>query len=96
MLGDGRQRKCYLYVGDCIDAISCSVDSHRRAGLGVYNLGTDEVTDVDRSIAADLRGTWASSPRSSYTGGERGWVGDSPLILLDCATAACARLARRS
>ena len=25
------------------------------------------------------------SPRRRYTGGERGWIGDSPFIFLDCA-----------
>jgi UDP-glucose 4-epimerase len=25
-----------------------------------------------------------ASPELTYTGGERGWIGDSPFILLDC------------
>jgi UDP-glucose 4-epimerase len=50
----------------------------------VYNLGTDEVTDVNRSIATVCR-HMGLSPQIVYGGGSRGWVGDSPLIHLDCA-----------
>jgi UDP-glucose 4-epimerase len=84
VLGDGRQRKSYLYVADCIDAIMLLVSLHHEGGSTVYNLGTDEVTDVDRSIAAVCR-HMGVAPEIVYGGGERGWVGDSPLIHLDCA-----------
>jgi UDP-glucose 4-epimerase len=83
VLGDGRQRKSYLYVADCIDAITMLVAHHHEAGSRVYNLGTDEVTDVDRSIAAVCR-HMRVQPELAYAGGVRGWVGDSPLIHLDC------------
>jgi UDP-glucose 4-epimerase len=84
VLGDGRQQKSYLYVADCLDAISLLVARHFEAGSVVYNLGTDEVTDVDRSIAAVSR-HMGVEPEIAYAGGTRGWVGDSPLIHLDCA-----------
>jgi UDP-glucose 4-epimerase len=84
VLGDGQQRKSYLYVADCLDAITLLVSRHHEAGSAVYNLGTDEVTDVDRSIAAISR-HMGVEPEISYVGGTRGWVGDSPLIHLDCA-----------
>lgn len=84
VLGDGQQRKSYLYVGDCIDAIARLVAVHHEPGSVVYNLGTDEVTDVDRSIAAISRHLGVA-PEIAYGGGNRGWVGDSPLIHLDCA-----------
>ena len=50
--------------------------------VSIYNLGTDEHCTVDESlgwICAHL----GLSPRRRYTGGERGWVGDSPFIFLD-------------
>jgi UDP-glucose 4-epimerase len=84
VLGDGHQRKSYLYVGDCIDAILQLVSVHHEPGSIVYNLGTDEVTDVDRSIAAVCRHL-GLSPKILYGGGTRGWVGDSPLIHLECS-----------
>jgi UDP-glucose 4-epimerase len=83
VLGDGRQRKSYLGVADCLDAIMLLVSLQRDSGSDVYNLGTDEVTDVDRSIAAVCR-HMGVAPELSYAGGARGWVGDSPLIHLDC------------
>jgi UDP-glucose 4-epimerase len=84
VLGDGRQEKSYLYVGDCIDAMLCAVARHdgEDAGLGVYNLGTNETIVVDQSIAA-ICAHMGVSPKLEHTGGRRGWPGDSPLIHLD-------------
>jgi UDP-glucose 4-epimerase len=86
VLGDGRQQKSYLYVGDCVEAILTAAGSHdRRPGdVGVYNLGTDETVVVNDSIAiiCDHLGV---APERDYTGGTRGWAGDSPLIHLDCS-----------
>jgi UDP-glucose 4-epimerase len=83
VLGDGSQRKSYLYVHDCIDAIFLSLS---KAGdkVNVFNLGTDEYCQVRDSIA------WICehlklSPTISYAGGDRGWIGDNPFIFLDCS-----------
>jgi len=84
VLGDGRQRKSYLYVGDCIDAVKLLVDRHGEPGVWIYNLGTDEVTTVDWSVQT-ICAHLGVEPRVVHTGGERGWVGDSPLIHLDCS-----------
>jgi UDP-glucose 4-epimerase len=82
ILGNGLQRKSYLYVQDCIDAILLAV-ANVDAKISIYNLGTDEFCTVNDSvgwITAEL----GLSPKLNYAGGERGWVGDSPLIYLDC------------
>jgi UDP-glucose 4-epimerase len=85
VLGDGRQRKSYLYVGDCLDAMLLAAERHRdEPGGHVYNLGTDETVAVDESIRI-VTEHLSLSPRILYTGGRRGWVGDSPLIHLDTA-----------
>ncbi len=84
VLGDGRQRKSYLYVGDCVEAITMLAARPDAPGSEVFNLGTDEVTDVDTSVGAVTRHLGVS-PRIEYTGGVRGWIGDSPLIHLDCS-----------
>jgi UDP-glucose 4-epimerase len=83
VLGNGRQRKSYLYVQDCIDAMLTVIDRATEP-VNVYNLGTDEYCMVDDSLG------WICShlgvnPRRRYTGGERGWIGDSPFIFLDTA-----------
>ncbi len=83
VLGNGRQRKSYLYVHDCIEAI-LTVLERARERVNVYNLGTEEHCTVDDSlgwICAHL----GVEPKRRYTGGERGWVGDSPFIFLDTA-----------
>jgi UDP-glucose 4-epimerase len=84
VLGNGQQRKSYVYVGDCIEAVRLLVDRHDKPGVAIYNMGTDEVTTVDWSVQT-ICAHLGVEPRIAHTGGERGWVGDSPLIHLDCS-----------
>jgi len=84
VLGDGRQEKSYLYVGDCVSAMTLATDHELEHGaVHVYNLGTDETIIVDDSIAT-ITERLGVAPELEYTGGARGWLGDSPLIHLDC------------
>jgi UDP-glucose 4-epimerase len=83
VLGDGRQEKSYLYVGDCVEAICAAAERHdSEPGAHVYNLGTDETIVVDESVAI-ITERLGVAPRIEHTGGRRGWTGDSPLIHLD-------------
>jgi len=87
ILGDGTQRKSYLYVQDCISAIL-----HVMARSGptfqakersqVYNLGTPDYCRVTDSVGwiCDFLGV---KPQLEFTGGDRGWIGDNPFIFLD-------------
>jgi UDP-glucose 4-epimerase len=82
VLGNGAQRKSYLYVQDCIDAILLAME-RATAPVSIYNLGTDEYCQVNQSIQ------WICErlgvrPQLEYTGGDRGWIGDNPFIFLDC------------
>jgi len=83
VLGNGKQRKSYLYVQDCIDAMLLAMGkAHEK--VNIFNLGTDEYCEVNDSIdwmCQHLR----VSPERAYAGGERGWIGDSPFIFLDCS-----------
>jgi UDP-glucose 4-epimerase len=81
ILGNGLQRKSYLYVQDCVEAMLHAIEQ-TRSGLHIFNLGTDEYVSVNQSVALITR-FLGVSPELSYTGGERGWVGDSPFIFLD-------------
>jgi UDP-glucose 4-epimerase len=83
VLGDGRQEKSYLYVGDCIEGMLTGLAAVSPGTAGIYNLGTDETIVVDDSIAL-ISEYLGVAPTFEYTGGKRGWPGDSPLILLDC------------
>lgn len=83
ILGDGRQRKSYLYVQDSLEGIFLAIEKAQNA-VNIFNLGTDEYCEVNDSIG------WITNhlglrPKLSYTGGERGWIGDSPFIFLDCS-----------
>jgi UDP-glucose 4-epimerase len=81
VLGDGHQRKSYLYIHDCIDAMLHVVD-RARDRVNIFNLGTDEHCEVDESIDW-ITGHLGLRPARVYTGGRRGWIGDSPFIFLD-------------
>lgn len=81
VLGNGKQRKSYLYVQDCIDAM-LTITRKCEAPVNVYNLGTDEYTEVDDSLSWICQ-KLGVNPRRVYGGGERGWIGDSPFIFLD-------------
>lgn len=83
VLGDGRQRKSYLYVRDCIEALLVGM---RTPGtrVVVYNLGQDHYCDVTSSIGW-ITTHLSVAPRLVFAGGERGWVGDNPFIFLDCS-----------
>ncbi len=88
VLGNGRQRKSYLYVQDCVDAMLHVLTAHTarsaRHRTQVYNLGTPEFVEVNASIG-HICSALGLQPTLEYTGGERGWVGDSPFIFLDTA-----------
>jgi UDP-glucose 4-epimerase len=83
VLGDGGQRKSYLYVHDCVDAMFLAL-SEAREPVNVLNLGTDEYTTINDSIRA-ITTEIGVTPELTYSGGSRGWIGDSPFIFLDCA-----------
>ncbi|MDR1943796.1 MAG: NAD-dependent epimerase/dehydratase family protein, partial [Synergistaceae bacterium] len=79
-LGDGYQRKSYLYVQDCLDAMLLIAEKMPEK-FGVFNLGVDSYCTVRDSIGWILRKLEAA-PVIEFSGGDRGWVGDSPFIFL--------------
>lgn len=82
ILGDGKQRKSYLYIQDCIDAILIAINTAANK-VSIFNFGTNEYCEVTDSISW-ICDTLNLSPQLIYTGGRRGWVGDNPFIFLDC------------
>ncbi len=86
VLGDGTQRKSYLYVQDCLSAMlhvmNAGLARKARHRVEVFNLGTDEYVEVNDSIRF-ICGALGLKPRLEYSGGDRGWVGDNPFIFLD-------------
>jgi UDP-glucose 4-epimerase len=86
VLGDGTQRKSYLYVQDCLGAIlhvmKLGTARQARHHTETYNLGTAEYVQVNDSIRF-ICGALGLQPRLEYAGGRQGWVGDNPFIFLD-------------
>lgn len=88
VLGDGTQKKSYLYVQDCLSAllhvIKRDAAKSARHRCEIYNLGVNEYCMVTDSIS------WICErlgviPELEFTGGRQGWVGDNPFIFLDTA-----------
>jgi UDP-glucose 4-epimerase len=80
ILGDGSQRKSYLEVSDCVQAIVARLGEVH--GFEVFNLGVDDYCTVDQS-AGWICERLGVKPDRTYSGGNRGWVGDNPFIFLD-------------
>jgi UDP-glucose 4-epimerase len=86
VLGNGEQRKSYLYVQDCLNAMLHVMNQETALSAKhrceIYNLGAEEYCTVKNSIS------WICerlkvAPTLEFTGGDRGWVGDNPFIYLD-------------
>jgi len=81
VLGNGKQRKSYLYVQDCIDAILLAMDRAKER-VNIFNLGVNDYCEVNDSIGW-ISETLGVAPSREYSGGDRGWIGDNPFIFLD-------------
>ncbi len=81
VLGNGRQKKSYLHVSDCISAMHLAMNDHSDS-VNIYNLGVDGYCEVRESIS------WITNelnlePKISFGLEEKGWIGDNPLLHLD-------------
>lgn len=83
VLGNGKQRKSYLCIQDCIDAVMVAID-RATDRVNIFNLGQNEYCEVNQSIGWICQ-RLQLTPELAYTGGERGWIGDNPFIFLDCS-----------
>ena len=83
VLDNGKQRKSYLYVRDCVDAMVLAFNN-ARDHVSIFNVGQDNFCEVTDSVGW-ITGHLGLKPQIEYTGGERGWIGDSPFIFLDCS-----------
>ncbi len=81
VLGNGKQRKSYMCVHDCIDAMFVAIEKATDK-VNILNLGAEEYSEVNDSIGW-ITAHLGLSPKLVYSGGERGWIGDSPFIFLD-------------
>ncbi|MGH9248665.1 MAG: NAD-dependent epimerase/dehydratase family protein [Acidimicrobiales bacterium] len=84
ILGDGSQSKSYIDVGDVVSAVLLA---HRSASQPdqAYNVATGDYITVTEiaGLAVDVLGLDPTTVRFNYTGGDRGWKGDVPVVRLD-------------
>jgi UDP-glucose 4-epimerase len=83
ILGDGTQSKSYIHVHDIVNAVLMA--AHFAAGFSVYNVATGDyitVTEIAR-LAVECAGLQSEEVKFEYTGGNRGWKGDVPVVRLN-------------
>jgi UDP-glucose 4-epimerase len=85
VLGDGQQIKPYLLVNECVDGM---IHALRHAPMtddrpcDVFNVSTSTSTSVSKIAEIVIEEMKLSGARIRYTGGQRGWPGDAPVILM--------------
>ncbi len=82
VLGDGRQSKSYLHVSDAVEAM-LFVAANSREKVGVYNVATDDYLEVASIAAIVIEEMGLKNVKLEYTGGDRGWKGDVPVVRFD-------------
>jgi UDP-glucose 4-epimerase len=86
ILGDGTQNKSYIHVDDVLAAIRL-VDERTRQSYDVYNVASDDYITVREiaDLAVEVSGIPSGKTRYEFTGGDRGWKGDVPVVRFDCS-----------
>jgi len=84
ILGDGKQKKSYLMVSDVVEAMLFAVD-HAKENVNIFNLGCQDNIPIARIARILLEEADFKNVCLKYTGGDRGWKGDVPLMLIDTA-----------
>ena len=79
ILGNGRQKKSYAYISDCIEAMISARKSAEQ--INTLNIGSEDWIEV-REIAKLVSESMGLKPEFKFTGGDRGWEGDVPLMIL--------------
>jgi len=83
ILGDGRQSKSYVHVSDVVSAVLLA-SARVSDGFHVWNVATSDAITVTEiaELAVEALGI-SPMPHFEYTGGDRGWKGDVPIVRLD-------------
>ena len=80
ILGNGKQVKSYFHVSDCVNAI-VEIPKKNKKNFNVYNIATYDQVNVD-CVADIVCKKLGLEPKITYTGGDRGWIGDVPIVIL--------------
>ncbi|MCL4448023.1 MAG: NAD-dependent epimerase/dehydratase family protein [Thermoplasmatales archaeon] len=82
VLGNGHQKKSYLYVDDCINGMLYASAKSRR-DIDIFNLANIDSIEVKEIAKIVIEEMGLVNTRIKYTGGEAGWLGDVPISILD-------------
>ena len=70
VLGDGTQKKSYLYIKDCINAVMTALEKSNQK-INIFNLGNYEYSEVKDSVKWIIE-YLGLSPEIIYLGGKKG------------------------
>src|SRR5436190_9430451 len=86
ILGDGTQKKSYVHVDDVLEAIFL-VAANPGESYDVFNVATDDYITVRQiaDLAVTIAGLRPKEVRYEFSGGDRGWKGDVPIVRFDCS-----------
>lgn len=84
ILGDGMQSKPYIHVNDVVSAMFIALDN-QKAKYDVYNVAPKDPATVNEiaDIVLEKMNIKKSDCEYRYSGGNRGWKGDVPIVRLD-------------
>jgi UDP-glucose 4-epimerase len=83
VLGDGYQTKAYVHVDDCVAGLLAAT-GESFGTIGIYNVAGEGTMTVRESLSWTCE-ELGVDPEVRFTGGERGWIGDSPRIEVSTA-----------
>jgi UDP-glucose 4-epimerase len=84
ILGDGTQSKSYIDVDDVISAVLLARE-RSQARFDCYNVATGDYITVTEiaELAIGKSGIAPGSVKFVFSGGDRGWKGDVPIVRID-------------
>lgn len=83
ILGDGNQSKSYIHVKDVVSAVLLC-EEKVQTGFDVFNVSTPDFVSVNE-IADEVMAQLGLNPEKvvrTYSGGDRGWKADVPVVRL--------------
>lgn len=81
IFGNGKQRKSFLYVKDCVDGFMHAY-KHAPGKVNIFNIGNFDTINVNRVAEIIVEEMKLKGVKYKYTGGDRGWIGDAPVVHL--------------
>lgn len=81
ILGDGNQKKSFFDVSDCVNGLVEIPQKDNNKSVEIYNLGNTKSIKV-KDLAQIVCNEIGVDPKFKFTGGDRGWPGDTPYTIL--------------